>query len=62
MLGIRQIAVLVNKMDLEDYIEARFKQIESEYRTWLRSIGVEPKVFVPIGAKQGDNIASRSIR
>ncbi|HWX20556.1 MAG TPA: adenylyl-sulfate kinase [Candidatus Binatia bacterium] len=60
LLGIRQIAVLVNKMDLENYSEARFNQIEAEYRTWLKTIGVEPKVFIPIAAKHGDNIATRS--
>src|SRR5881396_2969359 len=62
LLGIRQIAVLVNKMDLEDYREARFQQIEAEYRQWLKSIGVEPKRFIPIAARHGDNIASRSAR
>jgi bifunctional enzyme CysN/CysC len=60
LLGIRQIAVLVNKMDLESYQEARFNQIEAEYRAWLRSLGVEPKLFIPIAARHGDNIASRS--
>jgi bifunctional enzyme CysN/CysC len=60
LLGIRQIAVLVNKMDLENYSEARFNQIETEYRAWLKSIGVEPKLFIPIAAKHGDNIASQS--
>jgi bifunctional enzyme CysN/CysC len=60
LLGIRQIAVLVNKMDLVDYSEAKFQQIEAEYRGWLKTIGVEPKVFVPIAAKHGDNIATRS--
>jgi bifunctional enzyme CysN/CysC len=60
LLGIRQVAVLVNKMDLENYNEARFKQIESEYRAWLKTIGVEPKLFLPMTAKHGDNIASRS--
>src|SRR5271165_243645 len=60
LLGIRQIAVLVNKMDLENFSEARFNQIETEYRAWLNSIGVEPKVFIPISAKHGDNIATRS--
>jgi len=60
LLGIRQIAVLVNKMDLENYSEARFKQIEVEYRAYLQNIGVEPKVFIPIAAKHGDNIASLS--
>src|SRR4026209_641237 len=43
LLGIRQIAVLGNKMDLEDYSQSKFQQIESEYRQWLVSIGVEPK-------------------
>jgi bifunctional enzyme CysN/CysC len=60
LLGIRQIAVLVNKMDLENYSQAKFHQIETEYRAWLRTIGVEPAVFVPIAAKHGDNIASLS--
>ena len=60
LLGIRQIAVLVNKLDLENYSEARFQQIETEYRAWLKTIGVEPKVFIPIAARHGDNIATRS--
>src|SRR5208282_469640 len=60
LLGIRQIAVLVNKMDLENYSEAKFRQIEAEYCAWLKSIGVQPTVVVPIAAKHGDNIASRS--
>jgi bifunctional enzyme CysN/CysC len=60
LLGIRQIAVLVNKMDLQNYSEERFKSIEREYRAFLQSIGVQPKCFIPIAAKHGDNIASRS--
>jgi bifunctional enzyme CysN/CysC len=60
LLGIRQIAVLVNKMDLQDYSQARFEQIERDYRAFLKTIGVEPKIFIPISAKQGDNIATRS--
>ncbi len=62
LLGIRQIAVLVNKMDLQEYSEARFNQIATDYTSWLKSIGVEPKVFVPIAAKHGDNIATRSAK
>ncbi|HZL41720.1 MAG TPA: adenylyl-sulfate kinase [Verrucomicrobiae bacterium] len=62
LLGIRQIAVLVNKMDLENYSEARFGQIEAEYRQWLTSINVVPTVFIPISAREGDNIASASAR
>jgi bifunctional enzyme CysN/CysC len=60
LLGIRQIAVLVNKMDLEDYSETRFQSLETEYRAWLKSIGVEAKLFVPIAARHGDNIAALS--
>jgi len=60
LLGLRQIVVLVNKLDLEHYSEARFRQIESEYHAWLRSIGLEAKVFIPISARDGDNIAQRS--
>jgi bifunctional enzyme CysN/CysC len=62
LLGLRQIAVLVNKLDLENYSEARFQQIEAEYRAWLKTIGLEPKVFIPISARDGDNIAQRSAK
>jgi bifunctional enzyme CysN/CysC len=60
LLGIRQIAVLVNKMDLENYSEARYNQIETEFRAFLKTVGVEPKCFLPMAAKHGDNIASKS--
>ncbi len=60
LLGIRQVAVLVNKMDLENFSQERFQQIEEEYRRWLKSIGVEAKIFIPIAAKHGDNIATAS--
>jgi bifunctional enzyme CysN/CysC len=49
-------------MDLENYREQRFSQIETEYRAWLRTIGVEPKLFIPISAYHGDNIASKSTK
>src|ERR1700722_5584622 len=60
LLGIRQIAVLVNKMDLPGYSQERFEQIERDYRAFLKTIGVEPKLFIPIAAKHGDNIAALS--
>jgi bifunctional enzyme CysN/CysC len=62
LLGIRQIAVLVNKMDLEEYGEAKFNAIEAEFRTFLKTVGVEPKCFIPISAREGDNIATRSAK
>ncbi len=60
LLGIRQIAVLVNKMDLQNYSQERFEQIERDYRAFLEGIGVKPKLFIPMSAKLGDNIASLS--
>ena len=60
LLGIRQIAVLVNKMDLANYSQERFEQIEKEYRKFLASVGVTPKLFIPISAYHGQNIATRS--
>ncbi|HEX4121620.1 MAG TPA: adenylyl-sulfate kinase [Verrucomicrobiae bacterium] len=59
LLGIRQIVVLVNKMDLCDYSQARFNEIETQFRAFLASVGVEPKSFLPIAARHGDNIATR---
>ncbi len=62
LLGIRQIIVLVNKMDLKDCSEGVFQAIEAEYRAFLKQVGVEPLMFIPISAKDGDNIASLSPR
>ena len=60
LLGIRQIAVLVNKMDLQGYSQERFEQIEKDYRAFLRTLGVEPRLFIPMSAKLGDNVAALS--
>lgn len=63
MLGIKQIVVCVNKMDLVNYDEAHFKKIEAEYRAFLSSIGsAAPKAFIPISAVNGENLTTRSER
>jgi len=62
LLGIRQLIVLVNKMDLEHCRQARFEQIQAEYRAFLGLAGIEAKQFIPIVARDGDNLASRSTR
>jgi bifunctional enzyme CysN/CysC len=59
LLGIRQIVVLVNKMDLCAYSRARFEEVEAAFRLFLKSINVEPKCFIPIAARSGDNVATR---
>ncbi len=60
LLGIRQVAVVVNKMDLMGHSDKVFKSIEDEYRAFLTKLGVVPKLFIPIAAYHGDNIAARS--
>ncbi len=60
LLGVRQIAVLVNKMDMVGYSEDAFKTIEKEYRAYLKDIGVTPTFVIPIAAREGDNITERS--
>ena len=60
LLGIRQLAVLVNKMDLVDYARRVFDGIAEEYTEFLRPLGVEPACFVPVSGRDGDNLATRS--
>ena len=56
MLGVDQVIVLINKMDLVDYSESVFREIEEEYRAFLEKLGVRPIVFIPISARDGLNL------
>lgn len=58
MLGIRQISVLVNKMDLVGYNKDIFDAIVKEYTEFLTNINIVPACFIPVSAMEGDNIAS----
>src|SRR5256885_10901330 len=60
MLGIKQLVVVVNKMDLADFSQKKFEEIESEYRKFLKELGMEARLFVPASAKNGENIAKPS--
>jgi bifunctional enzyme CysN/CysC len=60
MLGIRQIAVCVNKMDLVGYRREAFAAVRDEYEQFLAKIGLELRAFIPISAREGDNVARRS--
>ena len=57
LLGIRQIVVVVNKMDLVGYAENTFREIELEYREFLQSLGLEARCFIPASARAGANVA-----
>ena len=59
-LGIRNLVLAVNKMDLIDYDDTKFNAIVSDYAKFAESIGIESFTAVPISGLAGDNITSRS--
>ncbi|HET6619693.1 MAG TPA: adenylyl-sulfate kinase [Dongiaceae bacterium] len=60
LLGLRQIAVAVNKTDLIGYDRARFDAIAREITEYLRQLKLTPSAIVPVSARHGDNIAAPS--
>ncbi len=60
MLSIRQMVVLINKMDLVEYSQERYQAIQDEYGKFLARVGLNPIAFIPVSARQGDNISQRS--
>lgn len=59
LLGIKQVVVAINKMDLVGFSEDVFTRVREEYSAFLKQIGVEARTFVPISAREGINIAKR---
>ena len=60
LLGVRQVAVAVNKMDVVGYSQARFEEVSRAIGGYLAEIGLDLAAAVPISARQGDNISRRS--
>lgn len=60
LLGIRQLAVVVNKMDLVDWDQQVYDGIVREYGAFLDQVGIKPSCFIPVSGRGGDNIADRS--
>ena len=62
MLGIRNIIVVINKMDLVDYDEVTFNRLKSEVSEMLAQLGYTEPGFIPVSAMEGDNIYLASTR
>ena len=62
LLGLEQIAVVVNKLDLVDFSEVRFRELEGAARHFLAELGLTPRLTLPISARHGDNLATPSAR
>ncbi|WP_295498821.1 sulfate adenylyltransferase subunit CysN [Sphingorhabdus sp. EL138] len=61
LLGIRNIVLAVNKMDLIDYDQATYDAIVTEYTAFAASIGIHDFTAMPISGFKGDNITERSV-
>jgi bifunctional enzyme CysN/CysC len=62
LLGIKQVAVVVNKMDRVEFSQARFDEISDEISTHLTGLGVTPSAIIPISARDGDGVAEHTPR
>ncbi len=60
LLGIRNVIVAVNKMDLVDYDEGVFNRIKADYGKFIRELNIDDVVFIPISALKGDNVVEKS--
>ncbi len=61
LIGIRNLVLAVNKMDLIDYDQAKFEAIVADYRAFATSIGIRDFTAMPISGFMGDNITTRSV-
>lgn len=59
-LGIKQVAVVINKMDLVNYNRTVYEKIKEEYEIFLNNIGIYPSHFIAVSAKCGDNVVKVS--
>ena len=60
MLGIRHVVIAINKMDLVDWSEQRFADIERDYRAFAHDLDFTSISFIPLSALNGDNLISSS--
>ena len=62
LLGIQQVVVLVNKMDLVDHNQRVFDRVVCEFDSFLEKVNTHPKAYIPVSGREGDNIAQASTR
>jgi len=60
LLGVKQVAIVVNKMDRVVFSAARFNEISDEISAHLTGLGVTPSAVIPISARDGDGVAERT--
>jgi sulfate adenylyltransferase large subunit len=62
LLGIRHFVVAINKMDLVAFDETVYNAIRAEFTGFMEQIGAPDPLFIPISARDGDNVVEKSVR
>lgn len=60
LLGLKQVIVVLNKMDLVDYSEETYEKVKKDTLDFLKKLDVSPDYVIPISSMKGDNVANRS--
>lgn len=60
MLGLSQVIVIINKMDLIEYNQKRFEDVKNDVIKFLSKINVKPSYVIPISARKGDFVANKT--
>ena len=60
LLGIKHVVVAVNKMDLMDYSEETFREIQQEFSEFIQKLDVPDVKYIPLSALKGDNVVDKS--
>jgi len=60
LLGIKHVIIAINKMDLVDFSEEKFEQIQQEYREFATLLDMKDLHFLPLSALNGDNVVDHS--
>ena len=59
-LGIKQLIIAINKIDLAEYNQEVFEKIKTELLEFLKKLNIFPSHVIPVSAKNGDNVVNRS--
>jgi bifunctional enzyme CysN/CysC len=62
LLGVRHVVLAVNKIDLVEFDEATFRRIAAAFDDFAKPLGFRSIVAIPVSARHGDNVSSRSAR
>lgn len=60
LLGIKNILIAINKMDLVEFSESRYQEIQSDYLAFAKDLNITNPIFVPLSALNGDNVVNHS--